>query len=82
VRSDGGDLAIKRFVPTRIAQQLINGNHVAITYIDNDPELIFFAGEEPESPWIWLIVGVTCMATFGYAWKLIKRKARSSEVSA
>jgi hypothetical protein len=80
VQSDGTNLVIKRFVPSPIAQELINGNRVPITYIGDDPERIFYAGEEPEIPWAWLIVGVASMATFGYAWRLIRQKPQPSRL--
>jgi hypothetical protein len=78
VQSDGNSIAISRFVPANVAQQLNNGASVPITYLVNKPERVFYAGEEPESPWIWLVVGIASMFTFVYAWRLIKRERRPS----
>jgi hypothetical protein len=80
VQNDGAAIAVNRFVPTSVAQQLISGARIPITYITGEPERIFYAGEEPESPWLWLIVGVVCMATFAYALRLIRKHDRTSSM--
>ena len=58
------------------ASRLENGERIPIVYLTNDPEIIFLPGEQPETPWVWLIVGIAAMATFVFSWKLLRKEQR------
>jgi hypothetical protein len=58
-----------------VARKLASGGQVPVTYFKNNPRQVMYAGEQPPSPWGWLLVGVAAMGTFVYARKLLRQSA-------
>ena len=73
--SDAGNVVVPRkFVTNEIAERVIAGEGISITYLENRPERVFYYGQQPKVPWGWLIVGIIALATAIYALRLRKRE--------
>ena len=74
--SDAGAIDMPgRLVPKTVAERMDAGHGVSIVYMTNNPRRIFYQGQGPDSPWVWLVVGVLLMGTAIFALRLRKREA-------
>jgi hypothetical protein len=76
---DGEVVVEQKWLSRDRATKLANGEKIPVTYLKNNPKRTYYAGEKPDSPWGWLIVGVLALFTFFYAWKLKRRQAEEAE---
>lgn len=67
-------LVPRKVVPNQIAERLMTGEGVAVTFLENRPERVFYYGQRPQMPWGWLIVGVVALAFAVFALRLRKRE--------
>lgn len=73
--SDSENVVVpSKFVPDEIADRVIAGEGVSITFLTNRPERVFYYGQRPQIPWGWLIVGIVALAFAIYALRLRKRE--------
>ena len=66
----------QKAVPNEVAERLVAGEKIPITYMANNPNRIFYQYQRPSKPWVWLIVGFAALATAIYALRLMKREHR------
>lgn len=67
---------LQKAVPNEVAERLVAGEKIPITYMANNPNRIFYQYQRPSKPWVWLIVGFAALATAIYALRLMKREHR------
>ena len=73
--SDSENVVVpSKFVPDEIADRVIAGEGVSITFLTNRPERVFYYGQRPQVPWGWLIAGIVALAFAIYALRLRKRE--------
>lgn len=64
----------QKAVPNEVAERLIAGQKIPITYMTNNPNRIFYQYQRPSKPWIWLVVGLVAFGTAIFALKKLKRE--------
>ena len=64
----------QKAVPSAVAERLIAGEEISITYLTNNPNRIFYQNQRPSKPWVWLIVGFAALGTAIYALRMLKRE--------
>lgn len=75
---DGGDVVVpNKILDKSVAERLIAGEKIQVTYLTNNPKRILFNNYRLPNPWIWLIVGAAALALAIYATRLFKREQRS-----
>lgn len=73
--SDAGEVVVpQKVVPDKIAERLVAGERIPITYLTNNPKRVFYNKPRPPNPWVWLVVGFAALATAVYALRLHKRE--------
>jgi len=65
----------QKAIPNDVAERLVAGEKIPITYMTNNPNRIFYQYQRPSRPWIWLAVGFVALATAIYALRKLKRSA-------
>ena len=76
---DGDVVVPQKWVSHDVAKKLVNGEKIPVTYLRNNHNRVFYAGERPDSPWGWLALGIFAMATFLYAWRLKRQDAERAD---
>lgn len=64
----------QKAVPKEVAERLVAGEKIPVTYMTNNPNRIFYQYQRPSNPWVWLIVGFAALGTAIYALRLRKRE--------
>ena len=64
----------QKAVPKEVAERLVAGEKIPVTYMTNNPNRIFYQYQRPSKPWVWLIVGFAALGTAIYALRLRKRE--------
>ena len=73
--SDAGRVDMpQKAVPNDVAERLVAGEKISITYMTNNPNRIYYRYQRPSQPWVWLIVGFAVLGTAIYALRLRKRE--------
>ena len=73
--SDAGEVVVpQKVVSNKIAERLVAGESIPITYLTNNPKRVFYQYQRPPNPWIWLVVGIVVLAIAFYALRLRKRE--------
>ena len=73
--SDAGRLDMpQKAVSNDVAERLVAGEKIPVTYMTNNPNRIYYRYQRPSQPWVWLIVGFVILATAIYALRLRKRE--------
>ncbi len=73
--SDAGEVVVpQKVVSNNIAEILVAGESIPITYLTNNPNRVFYQYQRPPNPWIWLVVGIVALAIAIYALRLRKRE--------
>ncbi|AXQ28390.1 hypothetical protein D0B54_06705 [Solimonas sp. K1W22B-7] len=67
------------FVPQKrlggdIAQRLIDGEKIPVTYLKHNPQRVMYAGDELPNPWGWLIVGAVLLPMSLMAYRMLRRE--------
>lgn len=74
--SEAGRVDIsQKAVSNDVAERLVAGQKIPITYVTNNPNRIFYQYQRPSRPWIWLAVGFVALGTAIYALRMLKRSA-------
>lgn len=73
--SDAGEVVVpQKVVSDKVAERLVAGERISITYLTNNPKRVFYQNQRPAKPWILLVVGFAALATAIYALRLLKRE--------
>ena len=73
--SDAGRVDMpQKAVPKQVAERLVAGEKIPVTYLTNNPNRIFYQNQRPSKPWVWLIVGFAALGTAIYALRMLKRE--------
>ena len=74
VGSAGTVVVPNKSLPIEIAERLVDGQSIPITYMSNNPSRIMYSNYELPNPWGWLAAGLAALATAIYAVRLRKRE--------
>lgn len=64
----------QKAVSNDVAERLVAGEKIPLTYMTNNPNRIYYRYQRPSTPWVWLVVGFAALATAIYALRLRKRE--------
>lgn len=74
VGGDGDVVVPQKLLPKDVADRLIDGEKIPVTYLANNHQRVFYRSGSPPISWAWLIVGLAALITAFYALKLYKRE--------
>ena len=76
--SSAGTVAMpNKSVSIPIAERLVDGQRIPITYMSNNPSRVMYSNYELPNPWGWLAAGVISLVIALYALRLRKRELNS-----
>ena len=75
VGKDGEVTVPQKHMSLDMAKRLSDGEQIPLRYLKSDPQRTMFAGQDTDSPWIWLVLGPTLLAVGLFARKLLSPEA-------
>ena len=74
VSSAGTVVVPNKSVLVPVAERLVDGQSIPITYMTNNPSRIMYSNYEAPNPWGWLVAGFVSLGVAIYALRLRKRE--------
>ena len=76
VSGEGEVIVPQKVVSKENAERLVAGDNIPIMYLTNNHQRVLYQNHQLPNPWVWLVVGLSALATAIYALKLRKRELR------